>query len=360
MVTSDEVLIDQPDALREVGHCSVPEVVPPTFAPGTDSARASAILVFGDKWLNGTELRYHFLTRTAWVGSDADKDVVREAFDRWKSVGLGLLFIEVEDPNEAEVRIGFDHGDGSWSYVGRQVLDRPITERTMNFGWRLAGWDYGFDTALHEIGHTLGLPHEHQNPNAGIVWDDNAVYQYFGGPPNNWDQQKTFHNILRKISPNIVRGSDWDQDSIMHYRFPAGLIVQPEAFRSAPLEPAGNLSDDDFEWILRFYPPLTPQLPLLKPFESQRLELRPGHQVDFEVRPEATRGYIFQTLGRADTVLALFEEVEGSLRFRTGDDDSGTNLNARFEVKLFKGRRYVLRLRLYWSWASGEAAVMMT
>ena len=27
------------------------------------------------------------------------------------------------------------------------------------------------DTALHGIGHTLGLPHEHQNPNAGIVWD---------------------------------------------------------------------------------------------------------------------------------------------------------------------------------------------
>lgn len=41
-----------------------------------------------------------------------------------------------------------------------------------------------------------------------------------------------------------------------------------------------------------------------------------------------------------------------------GDDDSGTGLNSRFRVKLFKGRRYVLRVRLYWAGATGEFAVM--
>jgi hypothetical protein len=360
----DETESEYPDPVQVAGHCSVPEVAPRVFEPGTDSARAEAILVFGDKWVNGTELRYHFLTgEGAWAATDADKEVVRNAFKRWKDAGIGLSFIEVADASEAEVRIGFDHSDGSWSYVGRHVLNRPITERTMNFGWRLAGWGYGFDTALHEIGHTLGLPHEHQNPHAGIMWDETAVYRYFRGPPNNWDRQRAFYNILRKLSPNLVRGSDWDRDSIMHYGFPAGLITDPEEFRSAPLEPAPNLSEGDIEWIRRFYPPLEPSLPELRPFESQRLRLSPGQQVDFEVRPDATREYAFQTFGRADSVLALFEEVEaddGGLRFRAGDDDSGTGLNAAFEAKLFKGRRYVLRLRLYWSWASGETAVMMT
>ena len=52
-------------------------------------------------------------------------------------------------------------------------------ERTMNFGWDLTT-SYGHDTALHEIGHTLGFPHEHQNPTAGIVWNEPAVLAAWG------------------------------------------------------------------------------------------------------------------------------------------------------------------------------------
>jgi len=360
---------DPGDPMIQAGHCVMPQVVPRTFAPQTDPARVAAILVFQDKWANGTTLRYCFLQDVeAWVGTDADTEVVRAAFRRWKDVDIGLSFLEVDDPAEAELRIGFDQTDGSWSYVGRQVLGRPQPERTMNFGWTLAGWDYGYDTALHEIGHTLGLPHEHQNPNAGLVWDEPAVYRYFGGPPNRWDEPTTFHNILRKLGAEMVRGSDWDADSIMHYQFPAGLILQPERYRTEPLQPAPNLSERDLQWIKSFYPPPEPDLPeleRLRPFESQRLALEPGQQVDYAVLPDATREYTFQTFGKADSVLVLFEELAeapedgGGPRYLAGDDDSGTDRNASFTVKLFKGRRYVLRLRLYWAWASGETAVMM-
>ena len=357
------------DPMVAAGHCVVPQVLPRTFPPQTDPARVSAILVFQDKWANGTTLRYCFLDGVdAWRGAPEELEVVREAFAGWKEADIGLSFLEVGDPGEAELRIGFDHTDGSWSYVGRQVLARPQQERTMNFGWRLAGWDYGRDTALHEIGHSLGLPHEHQNPNAGLLWDEPAVYRYFGGAPNTWDEPTTFHNILRKLSPEIVRGSNWDADSIMHYQFPAGLILQPERYRTEPLVPAPNLSPGDIDWIRQFYPPPDPDLPeltRLEPFVSQPLHLRPGQQVDFAVLPEATREYTFQTFGRADAVLVLFEDIAdlpdegGGPRFLAGDDDSGTDRNASFTVKLFKGRRYVLRLRLYWSWASGDTAVML-
>ncbi len=360
MATTVAEAARSPEDILRAGHCAVPDVVPRQFPPGTDPARSAAILLFADKWVSGTELRYHFLTTVErWTGTSDDRDVVRAAFDGWTQVGIGLSFIEVDDPAEAEVRIGFDHSDGSWSYVGRQVLGRPMNDRTMNFGWVLAGWSYGFDTALHEIGHTLGLPHEHQNPNAGIVWDEEAVYHFFAGPPNNWDRDTTFYNILRKISPDRIRGSDWDRDSIMHYQFPAGLIRVPEEFQSNPLVPAPNLSENDIEWIRHFYPPAEPSLPVLEPLESRKLALASGQQIAFAVRPEATRVYTFQTFGHADTVLTLFEQVEGKPRFRAGDDDSGTDRNARFAVKLFKGREYVLRLRLYWAWASGETAVMM-
>ena len=183
-------------------HCEVPMVPTPVFSAGFDPERAAAILVSSDKWVNGTELRYHFLGEPTIAG---DKKAVRDAFKQWQTLPIGISFREVADPNEAEVRVTFDRTDGSWSYVGRQVLDRPQAEATMNFGWRLSGPGGDPDTALHEIGHTLGLPHEHQNPNAGIVWDEPKVIARFAGPPNNWPEQKTRWNILRKIHATASR-----------------------------------------------------------------------------------------------------------------------------------------------------------
>lgn len=76
------------------------------------------------------------------------------------------------------------------------------------------------------------------------------------------------------------------------------------------------------------------------------------------VRPPETRQYDFRTFGASDTVMALFEDVNGALRYLTGDDDSGEERNASFRVKLFKEKEYVLRIRLNYS-QSGETAVMM-
>ena len=69
----------------------------------------------------------------------------------------------------------------------------------------------------------------------GIVWDEEAVYSYFSGSPNYWSHDKSHYNIIRKISPSAVQGSQWDKDSIMHYQFPAGLIVIPGQYKEQPL-----------------------------------------------------------------------------------------------------------------------------
>ena len=106
----------------------------------------------------------------------------------------------------------------------------------MNLGWNVTT-AFGRDTALHEIGHTLGLKHEHQNPNSGIVWDEDAVYAYFTGPPNDWTRAKTERNVLDKIDPRTVEGSVWDSNSIMHYSFRAGLINLPARFQRGKRRP---------------------------------------------------------------------------------------------------------------------------
>jgi hypothetical protein len=99
-------------------------------------------------------------------------------------------------------------------------------------------------------------------------------------------------------------------------------------------------------------------LPTLTPFKSVGLELEPAQQADFAIVPPSTRRYTIGTFGAADTVAVLFEDVNGELRQVAADDDSGTDRNARMQLKLFKGRKYVLRIRLYWAEESGETAAM--
>ncbi|MEL6587466.1 MAG: matrixin family metalloprotease [Pseudomonadota bacterium] len=353
------------DALRcddTTQVCALPTLPKRPFGNEVSPEREDAILATGDKWVNGTHIHYFLFDSGPFAGPPAERQVVRDAFQIWKDVGIGLTFTEVADIEDAELRIGFLRGDGAWSYVGTVALQVGQTERTMNFGWDITqAGSNGLDTAIHEIGHALGFKHEHQNPNAGIVWNRQAVYDYFArtqSPP--WDAARTDHNILNTLDPTTVDGSDWDPNSVMHYAFAAGLIDRPEAFRTG-LVPAPGLSNKDKAVVQRFYPPIVggQSLAQLQPFQSERMDLMPGDQVDFAVIPEHSRTYTFSTFGRTDTVMVLFEDVDGAPVYVKGDDDSGWNRNAQFSVRLHKGRSYELRVRLYYNWAEGETAVMM-
>lgn len=338
-------------------YCRMPRVRPRVFASGVNNDRQRLILVSDKKWVNGTRLHYYFFTNSEWRGTPTQRQVVRDAFEVWKDVGIGLEFVEVNSVAEAEIRIGFQSGDGAWSYLGRDILDQGQSDRTMNFGWNI---NNDIDTAIHEIGHTLGFPHEHQNPNSGIEWNEEAVYAALAAPPNNWDRETTHWNIIRKLSQSDVEGSDWDPDSVMHYPFEAGLINKPEIYQNQDLMPAGGLSESDKAWAQRFYPSLNNNdYQTLVPYRSVQATIEPGEQLNFYVRPDATRWYNFMTFGNSDTVMVLFEEVDGQPRFRAADDDSGEDRNAFFEERLFAGRIYILRVRLYWQHRRGDFGVMM-
>ena len=342
--------------------CSVPQVPERSLPEALDPNRAFLIRRNDKKWVNHTVLRYTFLDEPAlWRGPEEQKQAVRDAFQTWKDLGIGLSFTEVDRPEDAEIRIGFQQNGRSWSALGRDCIDvfTDPNERSMNFGWSLTT-AYGRDTALHEIGHALGFPHEHQNPNSGIVWNEQAVIQYFSGPPNNWDEATIRHNILNKIAPSLVEGSQWDKDSIMHYEFDRGLIDTPQHYRTHPLIPAAGLSQADIDEVRRFYPaPSGPNFPELRPWESHRVRIGAGEQIDFVINPAYSREYTVQTFGTMDTVMVLFEEINGEPRYYDGDDDSGFDYNARVRARLFAGRRYFLRLRLYYAQSAGEGALMM-
>lgn len=225
----------------------------------------------------------------------------------------------------------------------------------MNFGWDIS---QELDTAVHEIGHTLGFPHEHQNPISGIEWDEEAVYAALAAPPNEWDKEKTFYNIIRKIDPDSVQGSTWDPHSIMHYPFSAGLILKPEKYRNG-LQPAGGLSQRDVQWVKTFYPGTKgTELKQLKRYQSEVFQIAAGQQVDFTISPSTTHNANIQTLGDSDTVMVLFEETETGPVFIAGDDDSGQDYNASVTVPLVGGRKYTLRIRLYYTTSEDTTAVL--
>jgi hypothetical protein len=198
-------------------------------------------------WAQGSELKCRFLG-----GSQAQKDKAAQMASEWMEyANIKISFVNT---NDAQVRIAFLAGQGSWSAIGQDCLDTasfPANEPTMNFGWLDESTD---DTewrrvVVHEFGHALGCIHEHQQPNEHLKWNVEAVYAYFSGPPNNWDKQTIDQNILEKYSPTGITATVFDSKSIMLYMFPAQLFTDHKATPNNT-----DLSVKDKSMIKQMYP----------------------------------------------------------------------------------------------------------
>ena len=107
-----------------------------------------------------------------------------------------------------------------------------------------------------------------------------------------------------------------------------------------------------------FYPPLDDaEDPVLEPNTTYSAQLAPAEQANLRIQPPSDGTYTFQTIGKADTVMVLFDASVDPLVSIAADDDSGIDSNAQFQVALQAGKEYILRVRLYYTEDSARFGV---
>lgn len=172
-------------------------------------------------WKPGRVLRARFLD-----GDSTVQEKVKAIAQGWTNFA-NITFVFGDDP-DAEIRISFQL-PGSWSYIGADALLIAKDKPTMNFGWLTPITDdeeYS-RVVLHEFGHALGMIHEHQNPAGKIPWNEQAVLDYYMGPPNYWTEAQVRSNIFQTYSRDYTKFTEFDMDSIMRYPIPREHVLDP-------------------------------------------------------------------------------------------------------------------------------------
>jgi hypothetical protein len=294
--------------------------------PSDSDGVQEAIIVFRKLWINGSKLRVRFMGGTA-----AQQAIAQEQAQWW--IPHANLTFEFNNAPDAEIRIAFDPSDGAWSYIGTDCQTIPRNQPTMNLGFLDGG------TAAHEFGHAIGLAHEHQNPDGGIVWNEEVVIRDLSGPPNNWTVEQIRSNVLEKYAADQIRGTKFDQDSIMLYFFPGTWVKSGKGTKANDV-----LSAQDKAFIAseKAYPHTAVQaVELIVNATSTSASIgKAGEEDLFKFSVTSAGRHIIETGGQTDVVMKLFGP-NSQTGLLAEDDDSGVGMNARIVTNLVPGQYFV-------------------
>ncbi|MFV1440767.1 M12 family metallopeptidase [Phaeobacter sp. JH20_30] len=267
-------------------------------------------------WEAGQTLKVCF-----YSGQEAAKQFFVDTANVWDEItsisfdfGTAPSFYGCSASGDYHIRVALAPGGGNWSYVGTDSAKvsqaKPSLRISMAEPFSLISRRSVGGTILHELGHALGLKHEHQSPEANcedeIDWD--KLYAELAKPPNKWDKDKVDHNLRPLVASQRLRTSEYDAKSIMHYALPASWFKQGSA-ASCYIKKNTSLSDLDVAAAEETYP----SLPQKQDDYLNRLHSSLAVRLEEEDAPDETLATLSNLINAA-TAFVPDREVDADLQ----------------------------------------------
>lgn len=199
----------------------------------------------------GVKLTVGFMDET----SAALRDRILSHFNAWGAFCNASFVYSAMDP---QVRITRE-GSGYWSYLGTDILHVPRNQPTMCLqGFTMQTRESECIRVIrHEVGHTMGFPHEHLRKDI-IEQIDIAKALAFFLHTQGWNADTVRQNVLTPLNERSIMGSPTaDELSLMCYRLPGSIMKDGQ-----PVLGGEDFSPQDIVTAGKIYPlPMPPVEP---------------------------------------------------------------------------------------------------
>ena len=278
----DDMVLGTYDELKELGAID-------QIGPSGEVMVGAFSVSLGDQWPDG-RIPYSFDTSSGYTS--AERATIINAMNVWHATS-GIEFrIRTTESDWVEIR---DDGTKCSSEVGRtggkQYLNIDKDSNCM-----------GVQNLVHEMGHTIGLKHEHQRPDRDdylVVNDSCAV----SGASGNFD----------KLSDSSWEASGpYDYDSVMSYA--SYTFTDSVSVSAAPDSVADAGTTLDFIVNSAFAPGLGYQTILNQPNSNTAVDiLHVPSGVTADMRAGGMAGsFVVQPPGETDWIISIPQAVIGS------------------------------------------------